>query len=271
MKIWKNTFTLDGFDEGLIFTDSKTGTDIALMGSKPIELDQFPDLKGIFRAGIGQDNVPEKEAKEKGIIVRYPSNKTTNIIYQETASYTCGLIFRMLYANVGTLDPWIKEPRRQLSKKTLLVIGTGKIGGRVAELMKPFIRINTFDILKNDESELKPMIQLADCITIHIPKNHDNTSLIDSEKLSWMKDNAVLINTSRGEIVDELAIYKEIKSKRIKASFDVFWNEPYHGKLKEFHPKYFYSTPHVASTCVEFVKGCRKDLDKLINDLSKRI
>ena len=96
MKVWKNTSTLDGFDKKLIFTESKTDADIALIGIKPIEINDFSNLKGIFRAGIGKDNVPEKESEKNGIVVRYPSDKTINIIFDETASFTCGLIFRML-------------------------------------------------------------------------------------------------------------------------------------------------------------------------------
>ena len=100
MKIWKNTSTLDGFDDGIIFTESNSKADIALIGSKPIEINDFPNIKGIFRAGIGRDNVPEKEAKEKNIVVRYPSKETIDIIFEETACFTCGLIYRMLYSNV---------------------------------------------------------------------------------------------------------------------------------------------------------------------------
>ena len=264
MKIWKNTSTLDGFDDGLDFTQSKQETDIVLMGSKPIDVDEFPNLEGLFRAGIGRDNVPEKEAKKKGIVVRYPSDKIINIIFNETASFTCSLIFRMLYKNIGTISPWIKEPRRQLSQKTLLVIGVGKIGSQVAQLMKQFLNVKTFDILHNEESELKPMFKNADCITVHIPKSDDNLSFIDKEKLSWMKNGAVLINTARGAIVDEDALYREIKQERLHAAFDVYWQEPYHGKLKDFHPERFFMTPHVASTCSGFLIGCRDGLDQLI-------
>ena len=268
MKIWKNTSTLNGYDDGLIFSELKTDADIALIGSKPINVNEMPKLKGIFRAGIGRDNVPEKEANDKGIIVRYPSNTTMDIIYNETARFTCGLILRMLYGRVGTLEPWIKNARHQLTQKILLVVGTGNIGNLVVQLMKPFMKIITFDILKNETSELKELFQKANCITIHIPKSNDNISFIDGEKLSWMKNGAILINTSRGEIVDEYALYKEIKNDRLRAAFDVYWNEPYKGKLIEFYPDNFYMTPHVASTCCEFLLGCRKGLDKLIKDLS---
>ena len=72
MLVWKNTSTLDGFDKGINFTESKLHADIVLMGSKHIEINEFPNLQGIFRAGVGRDNVPEKEAQKKGIEISDP-------------------------------------------------------------------------------------------------------------------------------------------------------------------------------------------------------
>ena len=80
MLIWKNTATMDGYDNGLKFTNRKKEANIAILGSKSINLDEFSNLKGIFRAGIGKDNVPIKEAKSRGIVVKFPSNKTIKII-----------------------------------------------------------------------------------------------------------------------------------------------------------------------------------------------
>jgi len=268
MKIWKNTLTLDGYDEGLIFMEDKEQVDIALLGSKPISLHEFPNLKGIFRAGIGKDNVPEEKAVKKGILVRYPSQETIDIIYEETASFTCSLIFRMMYSCVGTIEPWYKFARPELSKKTLLVIGTGNIGRRVVKYMHPFMRVLTFDIMENDVSELPELICQADCITLHIPKTDENDSFMDKNKLAMMKDNAVLVNTARGTIVDENSLYTEVSSGRLQAAFDVFWQEPYHSKLKEFYPEKFYMSPHIAGYTDSFLLGCRKALDDLIGDLT---
>jgi phosphoglycerate dehydrogenase-like enzyme len=267
MKIWKNTSTLDGYDEGLPFTSIKEEADIVLLGSKPIGLEGFSNLKGIFRVGISRDNVPIEEAETMGIIVRFPSQETIDIVYEETACFTCSLIFRMLYSEIGTLDPWWKGIRVQLNDKVLLVIGMGNIGGRVAKKMKGFLKVDTFDVLQNTTAELKALIESADCITLHIPKNEENNNFIDGEKLSWMKDGSVLINTARGAAVNEDALFKEIESFRLFAAFDVYWQEPYQGKLKKYHPDHFYMTPHVASTCNGFLEGCRKDLDILIEDL----
>jgi len=268
MKVWKNTSTLNDYDSGLEFTESKKEAIIALLGSKPINLNEFPKLKGIYKTGMSRDNVPEKKAKKIGIKVRYPSEDTIKIILEETASFTCGLILKMLYHNVGSLDPWIKLSRKRLSKKSLLIIGTGNVGSRVAKCMRLFMEVNTFDILHNSESELKKLIMNSDCISLHIPKTNNNISFINKEKLSWMKNGAVLINTARGQIVNEKDLYNELKNKRLRAAFDVFWEEPYYGKLKDFYPNYFYMTPHVASTCSDFLKGCRKDLDHFIDEIS---
>ena len=268
MNIWKNTATLDGYDEGLLFTNIKEEADIALLGSKSISLEEFSNLKGLFRVGISRDNVPEEEAEAMGIRVRFPSQETIEIIYEETACFTCSLIFRMLYSETGTLEPWRKHIRVQLNDKVLLVIGTGNIGSRVAKKMQGFLAVETYDLLQNTATELKSLMESADCITLHIPKSEENNNFIDSEKLSWMKDGAALINTARGAIVDEEALLKEIESLRIFAAFDVYWQEPYKGKLMKYHPDRFYMTPHVASTCNGFIYGCRNDLNILIEDLS---
>jgi len=83
-----------------------------------------------------------------------------------------------------------------------------------------------------------------------------------------MKDNSVIINTARALIVDENALYTEISNGRLKAAFDVFWEEPYQGMLKEFYPNDFYMTPHIASTSIGFLEGCRKGLDELIKEIN---
>ena len=267
IKIWKNTATLDDYGEGLNFTNNKKEANIALLGSKPIQLMEFPSLKAIFRAGIGKDNVPEVEARKKGIIVRFPSKQTTNIIFDETASYACSLIFKMMFRNVGIIEDWRKKPREALHEKTLLVIGLGNIGKKVFNSMQNFMKVKSFDILNNSLNDLNILLPTADCVTLHIPSNKDNKVFFD-KKLSLMKNNSVLINTARGVLVDENALFQEIKNRRITAAFDVFWEEPYNGKLKDFYPENFFMSPHIASTCNAFLRGCREGLDKLIREIS---
>lgn len=268
LKIWKNTATLDEYSQGLDFTEKKQNADIALLGSKPIEIDEFPGLKGIFRAGIGRDNVPVVAAEAQGIKVRFPTPETVNIIYEETADFTCSLIFQMNYQEVGTLDPWVKFSRVELNQKRLLVVGNGNIGKRVAYKMKRFMEVVRYDITSHTLHDLQTFLASSDFVSLHIPNLPENSAFFNMEKLAMMKDGAVLINTARGPIVDENALEFELEKGRMRAAFDVFWKEPYQGRLKRFHPRSFFMTPHVASTCVGFLQGCRRDLNQLIEDIS---
>lgn len=267
MKIWTNTKTLDGYLDDYTFTEIKDEADVALIGSKTIDPDEFPKLKLIFRTGISKDNLPFEKAKARNIKVEIPSEYVQNYIYRETADFSCYLIMRMLYSNIGTVDPWHKEGRTALTNRNLLVMGLGKIGKMVVEKMKPFVNVLTFDIFQNKPKELNELISQADCISLHIPNTPENKSLFNKEKLSLMKDGAILVNTARGPIVDEDDLYTELKSKRIKAAFDVYWKEPYNGKLKEIDNDYFFMTPHVASTCNEFLAGAAEDFKNLVKEL----
>ena len=174
----------------------------------------------------------------------------------------------MAFNNLGSIDPWKRKTRSQFSKKTLLVIGLGNIGSLVAKKMKNFLNVLTYDVRFNDKAELASLINKSDIVSLHIPKSSKTESFFDSKKLSWMKDGSVLINTARGSVVSEDALYKELKNARLRAAFDVFWEEPYSGRLKEFYPNNFYMSPHVSSACSDFIFACKADLDTLIKSLN---
>jgi len=267
VKIWTNTKTLDSYNSGLYFTNNKEEAHILLSGSKTINLKDFHQLKAIFRCGIGRDNIPENEAREKGIIVRFPNEKTINIIFEETANFTCHLILKMIYSNVGDVDRWIKFDRLHLGNLNLLVIGMGNIGKKVYNKMSNFLNVSSYDILYQSKTELNKLIKNSDCITIHIPNSIENKNFFSKDKFKLMKKNSILINTARGDIVNENDLYDALSNNKIRSAFDVFWNEPYNGKLKKFHPKIFHMTPHISSTCADFLIGCRNDLNTLIEEI----
>ncbi|MBC8442654.1 MAG: hydroxyacid dehydrogenase [Proteobacteria bacterium] len=266
MNIWSNTKTLDEFIDTI---DNKEDADIILLGSKSVDLDEFPNARGIFRVGVGEDNVPFEEARKRNIRVEFPSEYTTSFIYEETANFTCYMIMKMLYSSVGCVDTWTKESRKAFSRYNLLVIGNGTIGSMVTHKMCNFMNVEVFDILTHKNKDLKQFMLDADCVSLHIPLTDDNENFIDKEKLSWMKGGSSLINTSRGAIVSEDALYNAIKNDGIRASFDVFWKEPYNGKLKEFLDDGFYMTPHIASTNKEFLSNSAKDLMAFTHSLEE--
>jgi len=267
MKIWKNTSILDEYLSDYNTTSDKTNADIAIVGSKLVTLKKFKKLKGIFRVGVGLDNIPLEQAKHRNIKVKITSNETNEYIFEETANFTCYLILKMMFNNFGTIDPWLINIRKPLKEKILLIVGQGNIGKRVMYKMKNFMHVKTFDLLINDESDLNKFLSIADCVSLHIPLTKKSRNFFDADKLSMMKSHSVLINTSRGEIVSEEALFLEIKNDRLKAAFDVFWQKPYNGKLKQFYPNKFFMTPHVASKCDRYLKSAANDFIKFIEDI----
>lgn len=270
MKTWKNTPTLDGYIEDLIASAPAEEAELAIIGGKAIDLAAMPKLRGILKCGIGRDNLPEEEAARLGIDVRIASVDTSSIIFEETANFACKLIFDLSYAEVGDLETWRKTQRRALGEQRVLVLGNGNIGRRVARKMSAFMSVDTYDPVENSMDELAPLMRQADYITLHMPLLPATRGFVNAEKLAWMKDGAAVINTARGPVVDETALLAEIQAGRLRAAFDVFWQEPYHGPLRQFHPERFLMTPHVSSTCSAFLKGLRADLQALISDLEAK-
>jgi phosphoglycerate dehydrogenase-like enzyme len=238
------------------------------VGGKSIDLHKFPKLKGIFKCGIGRDNIPEKQAESKGISCGFPSPSTASIIHEETANFASHLVLQSLYADVGDFNSWSKTSRNSLLSKELLIVGNGNIGSRVAQKLSAFLSVSTFD-LHNNSSALKEKIEKADCISLHLPLTENTKGMFDKEKLSWMKNGACLVNTARAGIVSEEALYIELKNGRIFASFDVFWQEPYNGKLLEIPNDRFGKSPHVASNCQEFLQATAENFRNFISSFQE--
>jgi phosphoglycerate dehydrogenase-like enzyme len=260
MNFWKNTFTLDKFLPELLETVDASQAEIAVIGSKPIDLSSMPNLKAIFKCGVGTDNVPFEEAADRDVEVWMPSEETKRYVFEETANFAVYLVFRMLFNEIGKVDGWKKQSRQFLGNKKVLVLGQGNIGSHVASKLKPSVEVLTFDVAVNSMDELPDLMKQADVISVHVPLIESTNGFIDAEKLGWMKDDAALVNTARGPVVDEDALFEEIQSGRLRAAFDVFWKEPYEGKLKQFHPNGFLMSPHVSSNCENFLTGLAVDL-----------
>lgn len=269
MKIFQATNTLDGYLPPLEFTASAEEANVILVGGKKFSLDDFPNLKGIFKTGVGTDNLPFDEAAARGIRIALPSSSTCATIYEETSAFTCHLILSTLYAGAGVWASWKKMDRVMTANRKLLVLGTGRIGGRVAQKMGSLLRVTTFDALMDPAKALEPLIREADCISIHIPLSPDTREFFDHERLSWMKDGASLVNAARGQIIDEQALYNELACGRLRAACDVFWQEPYDGILNELPADRFIKTPHIASTCREWLDGCAADFLKFLAELDE--
>jgi phosphoglycerate dehydrogenase-like enzyme len=269
MKFWKNTHTLDKYLPELLKTVDPAEAEIAVIGGKKFDLTSMPNLKAIFKCGVGTDNVPFEEAAARSIDVWMPSDETKRYIFEETANFAVYLIFRMLFNEIGEVEGWKKQSRGFLGKKKVLVLGQGNIGSHVTRKLKPLVEVLTFDVVDNSIDELPGLMKQADVISLHVPLIESTKGFLDAEKLGWMKDGAALVNTARGPVVDEDALFEEIQSGRLRAAFDVFWTEPYEGKLKQFHPDSFLMSPHVSSNCENFLTGLAEDLRNYLRSKEK--
>lgn len=269
MFIGKNTETLKHYEKGINFSFEKNKINFFISGAKKIKYKQYPNLKYIFRVGVGRDNILDKDLNRYKIKLFLPSSRTKKILYEETANFTCYLILKLMFLKVGNTLNWEKYSRIDLNNKNLLIIGMGNIGSRVYKKMKNFMKINFFDIKKKYNKNLISKLKKADCITFHIPANLRNNNFMNEKKLKLLKKNCVIINTARANIFNESVLYKFLKDNRnILAAFDVFWKEPYKGKLSKL--KNFFMSPHVASNSNGFIENCRKDIDMIISKINNK-
>ena len=226
-----------------------------LAGLEPLNakvLAHFPSLKVISRCGVGVDNVDLDYAKQNNILVCNTPFAPT----QSVAELTVGLMINLLRGinraeNKLRLGEWKPVLGRLLFGKTVGIVGYGNIGKAVSGLLRafgcsilvydPFTHNIEFPLVTLDE-----LAQQADIITLHLPLTSHTRYLIDANFLKKLKPSAVIINTSRGGIVDEAALLQAIYENKIAgAALDVFEQEPYTGPLIESDRLIL--TPHMSS------------------------
>ena len=271
MRTYFNTHTFDKLtkENDICITNCPQEADLLVLGAARVDYSNFSSLKAVYRFGIGSENIDFEFLKRRDIPVYFPSEATKNILYEATANFTVFGILSMLYQGAfGDADLWKKKERDYLGEKIVLVIGTGNIGRRVAEKLKAFMKVKIYDISRNKPEELGPLIRLADVITIHIPLNKQTEGFFGKEKLSWAKPDTLFVNTARGALYDENSLYDKLSTTSCSAFFDVFWKEPYEGKLKSLGKDKFFMTPHSASNIKEFVQAGFNEILKLIEDLN---
>lgn len=197
----------------------------------------------IANYAVGFNNIDLKAAKEKGIII----TNTPDILTEATADTTMLLVLacarNLITGHNLVKDGKFKGWRPQLllgielSGKTFGVIGAGRIGSAVAVRARAFgckiiyynRSVNKFldGNLKAKKVSLENLMKNADIVSIHLPLNEKTFHLIGKEKLKLLKKDAILINTARGEILDEIELIDILKKRKIfAAGFDVYENEP---------------------------------------------
>ena len=219
------------------FYKDADGIVVGLEQITPELLDQLPNLKIIAKYGVGLDNIDLKACNERNIKVGWTGGVNKRSVAEMTLGFMLALS-RNLYLTSNQLkkNVWNKSGGLQLTGKTIGIIGAGCIGKEVIELLKPF----NCNILINDIYELRDLKQKditqvekeiiytkSDIISIHTPLNFETDNLINLSVMEKMKNTALLINTARGEIINEKDLKFALKNKIIAgAALDVYEKEP---------------------------------------------
>lgn len=220
-------------------------------------LDLLPNLKIISRVGIGLDSVPLEECKKRGIVVAYTPDAPSNAVAELTVCQILNMLRRVqLCDSTIRSGGWVRYVGRELRGCELGIIGCGRIGKLIVAKMqglKPR-RIFVNDIVyekaqnlpRSEYASKAQILSTCDIITIHIPYNEDNVDYISAEEFELVKENVLLINMSRGGIINEKDLYDFLLTHPdAAAAVDTYNNEPYVESLIELPNAYL--TPHLGS------------------------
>ena len=221
--------------------------------------------KIIARVGVGLDNIDQDAAKEKNIRVINAVEGAMNAVAELVVGLMLSLAREIPRADREVRNGnWIKKELMgtELRGKYLGIVGLGNIGKRLGRLAKSFnMNIIGFDVMPIDEefskevglmkADLGTLLASADYVSLHVPLLDSTKHMINAEKITTMKNTARIINTSRGGVIDEDALYDALKNGNLGgAALDVFEAEPAtSNKLREL-PN-FISTPHMGAQTKE--------------------
>jgi D-3-phosphoglycerate dehydrogenase len=244
---------------------TRSGTDVTagiLEGAR--------NLKVIGRAGVGVDNVDIEAASKKGVIVLNAPTGNTLAATEHTLAMMLGAVRRLPFAHHSLeIGEWDRKRfmGTQLYKKTLGIVGLGRIGSEVARRALSFdMSIITYDpYIKREKAEkigvelldnLDDLLKRADIITFHVPLTDETTNMIGRKEFELMKDKVVLINCARGGVVEEASLAEALKIGKVSiAAVDVFSKEPLPDDSPLHGVPNLIITPHLGANTEEAQKN----------------
>lgn len=220
-------------------------TDILIAGTEEISkqvIDRASKLKLIARVGVGMDSVNLEAAREKKISISYTPEAPSQAIPEFTLTLLLNLIKNTAHIDRNMHQgKWQRPMGRMLSSLVVGVIGAGKIGAQLIRMLKnlyPNLNIFFYDpyvveVSGAQKLSLDELFKQCDLITLHLPLTEQTRHLVNQRQLLAMKKGSYLINTARGGIVDEAALFDVLRTQHLAgAAVDVFEIEPYEGPLR---------------------------------------
>jgi len=230
------------YEEEVIELVKRHQPDAIIAGLEPITrkvMTEATRLKIISRCGVGLDNVDLVTAEKMGIKVYNTPDAPVQPVAELAITMIFALARNLIKLNSNTKNgTWEKAPSALISELTVGIIGCGRIGTRVASILKE----TGCNLLGCDIQDAKSeyyqtvifddLVKQSDIISLHIPLTPQNYHIIGRNEIVKMKPGAIIINTSRGGLIDEAALYEFLKNGHLGgAGLDVFEEEPYNGPL----------------------------------------
>lgn len=200
-------------------------------------LERLPNLRVVANYGAGYDLVDVEACDARGVTV----TNTPGVTSAATADLAFGLLLAVRrrivsgdsFVRSGRWGSgWADEPLKgeEVSGSTIGIVGLGRIGSAVAQRARGFDMRVVYTRRTTDEDPafrpLEALLRDSDVVSVHLPLTDETRGLIDAEHLALMRDGTALINTARGQIVDEPALVAELVTGRLQAGLDVFAHEP---------------------------------------------
>ena len=235
-------------------------------------LKEAKNLKIISRCGVGFNNIDVGYLKKKNIKLSLTDDEHVIATVELTLLHMLASLRKLAFnINLKNFINWKRKKGFLLTKKKIGLIGLGKIGKKLAKILSQFnCKIFYYDLIKNKKfnfAKLNTILKSCDIISLHIPLTKKTTNLINLKNLKLLKKNAILLNLSRGNIINENDLYKFLKKRLdIMVSLDCFSKEPYKGKLLKLEN--ITLTPHIGT----FTHETRDQMEeKALNNLCKYI
>jgi len=237
------------------------GIDAAIVSIDPFTRKVFqacPQLKVVSRTGVGYDAIDVPAATEHGVAVCITPGANNRAVADFAFALLLAIARRLLEnLTVVPQGGWKRYQGKDLPGSTLGIVGLGSIGKEVAKRARGFdMRVLAYDVFKDEEFAarhqvtyvpLEQLLRESDFVTLHCFLDETTRHLMNAERLALMKPTAYLINTARGPIVDEEALFQALKEKRIAgAALDVFDQEPLPANSPLRTLDNVYLSPHAA-------------------------
>ena len=236
------------------------GADGLLAGLEPLTervFENSPQLKAVARIGIGMDSVDIEAAKRHGIKVSNTPDAPTEAVAEMALAALLTIGHEIIPSNRDVHNKiWKKRIGFSLPGLNVLIIGYGRIGRKFAEHLRTLgSNIIIYDPYQPEISEpdLKSALAKADVVSVHASGAQE---ILSAETFEYMNDGVVLMNCSRGPLINEDALYEALKNGKVSCFWgDVFWQEPYEGRLLELDNAIL--TPHIST----YNRRCRKSME----------